>query len=172
MGRGGDFRDDPVHGLCLGVRADAGYSRVPYAAAQDGAFFRWFDALHPKGEFPHRSLLLVGTLCIVASFFSLVQIITALVLARVLVVFVGQIVGLHIIRRYRHEINRPFKVWLYPLPALLALAGWLFVFFSPLFQPGGWRFMLYAFGTIILGLVAFFVLAARKGEWPFPQRSR
>jgi amino acid transporter len=149
-----------------------GYSRVPYAAAQDGAFFRWFDALHPKGEFPHRSLLLVGTLCIVASFFSLVQIITALVLARVLVVFVGQIVGLYIIRRYRHEINRPFKMWLYPLPALLALAGWLFVFFSPLGQPGGWRFMLYAFGTIILGLVAFIALAARNGEWPFAQRSR
>ena len=144
-----------------------GYSRVPYAAAQDGAFFRWFDVLHPKGEFPHRSLVLVGSLCIVASFFGLVQIITALVLARVLVVFVGQIAGLFIMRRYRHEINRPFKMWLYPLPALLALAGWLFVFVSPLAQPEGWRFMLYAFGTILAGLVAFFALAAQKRDWPF-----
>ena len=100
-----------------------GYSRVPYAAAQDGAFFRWFDALHPKGEFPHRSLVLVGTLCIVASFFGLVQIITALVLARVLVVFMGQIVGLFIMRKYRHEIKLPFRMWLYPLPAILAFTG-------------------------------------------------
>jgi amino acid transporter len=148
-----------------------GYSRVPYAAAQDGAFFRYFGVLHRKGEFPHRSLVLVGTLCIIASFFGLVQIITALILARVLVVFVGQITGLFIMRRYRHEINLPFKMWLYPLPAILALTGWLYVFVSPLGQPGGWRFMLYAFGTIVVGLVAYLALAAQKRDWPFAART-
>jgi amino acid transporter len=127
--------------------------------------------LHPKGEFPHRSLVLVGSLCIIASFFGLVQIITALILARVLVVFMGQITGLFIMRRYRHEIKLPFKMWLYPLPAILALIGWLYVFVSPLGQPGGLSFMLYAFGTIILGLIAFLVLAAQKREWPFAARS-
>src|SRR5581483_9245723 len=95
-----------------------GYSRVPYAAALDGAFFRWFGALHPKGEFPHRSLVLIGVLCIVASFFGLVQIITALILARILVVFCGQIVGLFLLRKYRREVPRPFKMWLYPVPAV------------------------------------------------------
>jgi amino acid transporter len=149
-----------------------GYSRVPYAAAQDGAFFRYFGMLHPKGEFPHRSLVLVGSLCIIASFFRLVQIITALVLARVLVVFVGQITGLFILRRYRHEINLPFKMWLYPLPAILALTGWLYVFVSPLGQPGGWRFMLYAFGTIFAGLAAYLALAAQKRDWPFTPRAQ
>ena len=148
-----------------------GYSRVPYAAAQDGAFFRYFGVLHPQGEFPHRSLVLVGLLCIIASFFGLVQIITALILARVLVVFVGQITGLFIMRRYRHEINRPFKMWLYPLPAILALIGWFYVFVSPLSQPGGWRFMLYAFGTIIAGLAAYLALAAQKRDWPFAPRA-
>jgi amino acid transporter len=149
-----------------------GYSRVPYAAAQDGAFFRYFGALHPKGEFPHRSLVLVGSLCVIASFFGLVQIITALILARVLVVFIGQVVGLFILRRYRREINLPFKMWLYPLPAILALAGWLYVFVSPLAQPGGWRFMLYAFGTIMAGLAAFLALAAQKRDWPFAPRAQ
>jgi amino acid transporter len=149
-----------------------GYSRVPYAAAQDGAFFRYFGVLHPQGEFPHRSLVLVGLLCIIASFFGLVQIITALILARVLVVFVGQITGLFIMRRYRHEINLPFKMWLYPLPAILALIGWFYVFVSPLSQPGGWRFMLYAFGTIIAGLAAYLALAARKRDWPFAPRAQ
>jgi amino acid transporter len=148
-----------------------GYSRVPYAAALDGAFFRWFGALHPKGEFPHRSLVLIGTLCIVASFFGLVQIITALILARVLVVFGGQIVGLFILRRYRPEVALPFKMWFYPLPAILALIGWLYVFVSPAGQPGGWKFMVYAFGTIAAGLVAYFILASGKGDWPFAPRT-
>jgi amino acid transporter len=147
-----------------------GYSRVPYAAALDGAFFRWFGALHPKGEFPHRSLVLVGALCIIASFFGLVQIITALILARILVVFVGQIICLFILRKYRREVARPFKMWLYPLPAVLALVGWLYTFVSPAGQPGGWRFMLYAFGTIVAGLTGYFALAARKGNWPFNPR--
>jgi len=111
----------------------------------------------------------VGSLCIIASFFGLVQIITALILARVLVVFMGQIIGLFNLH-HRKEINLPFKMWLYPLPAILALIGWLYVFVSPLGQPGGLSFMLYAFGTIILGLIAFLALAAKKREWPFAAR--
>jgi amino acid transporter len=146
-----------------------GYSRVPYAAAQDGAFFRYFGVLHPRGEFPHRSLVLVGSLCIIASFFGLVQIITALILARVLVVFMGQIVGLFLLHK-RREIKLPFKMWAYPLPAIVAFVGWLYVFISPLSQPGGWKYMLYAFGTIVAGLVAYLALAAQKGEWPFAPR--
>jgi amino acid transporter len=126
--------------------------------------------LHPKGEFPHRSLVLVGSLCIIASFFKLVQIITALVLARVLVVFMGQIVGLFLLHK-RHEIKLPFKMWAFPLPAIVAFIGWLYVFVSPLGQPGGWRFMLYAFGTIIAGLAAYLALAAQKRAWPFAPRA-
>ena len=145
-----------------------GYSRVPYAAAQDGAFFRWFGVLHPKGEFPHRSLVLVGLLCIVASFFTLQDIITALILARLLVVFGGQIIGLFILRRYRPEVPRPFKMWFYPVPAVLALAGWLYAFGSGVADPeNGWKFALYAFGTIAAGLVAYFILAWKKRDWPF-----
>jgi amino acid transporter len=144
-----------------------GYSRVPYAAALDGAFFRWFGVLHPKGEFPHRSLVLVGVLCIIASFFGLVEIITALILARILVVFCGQIIGLFIVRKYRREVPRPFKMWLYPAPAVLALVGWLYTFVSPAGSPGGGKYMLYAFGTIAAGLVAYFILARQKRQWPF-----
>ena len=147
-----------------------GYSRVPYAAAQDGAFFRYFGALHPRGEFPHRSLVLVGSLCIIASFFGLVQIITALILARVLVVFMGQIVGLFLLHK-RGEVKLPFKMWAYPLPAIVAFVGWLYVFISPLSQPGGWKYMLYAFGTIVAGLVAYLTLAIQKHDWPFAART-
>jgi APA family basic amino acid/polyamine antiporter len=144
-----------------------GYSRIPYAAAQDGTFFRWFGTLHPKAEFPHRSLLLIGGLCIIASLFDLGDIIAGLMVARILVQFVGQVIGLMIVRRYRPEVRLPFKMWLYPVPAILALVGWLYVFSSPAFQPGGWKYMLYAFGTIITGVIAYFVLAWKKGDWPF-----
>jgi basic amino acid/polyamine antiporter, APA family len=144
-----------------------GYSRSPYAAALDGAFFRWFGELHPTKFFPHRSLLLVGLLVMAACFFDLVQIITALMLARILSMFVAQIIGLLIYRRAHPEAPRPFRMWLYPFPALFAVVGWLGVFVTPALEPGGWRYMAYAFGTIGLGFAAYLTLAWRKKEWPF-----
>ncbi len=144
-----------------------GYSRIPYAAALDGAFFRWFGELHPTKRFPHRSLLLVGFLVIIACFFDLVQIITALMLARILSMFVAQIIGLLIHRKLHPEAPRPFRMWLYPLPALFAMVGWLGVFVTPALQPGGWQYMAYAFGTIGAGFAAYLMLAWRKREWPF-----
>jgi basic amino acid/polyamine antiporter, APA family len=144
-----------------------GYSRIPYAAALDGAFFRWFADVHPTKHFPHRSLLLVGFLVIISCFFDLVQIITALILARILSMFVAQIIGLMIYRHAHPEAPRPFRMWLYPLPALFAMGGWLGVFITPGLQPGGWLYMAYAFGTIGAGFAAYLILAWRKREWPF-----
>src|SRR5258707_6517969 len=86
-----------------------GYSRIPYAAALDGAFFRWFGKLHPTKHFLHRSLLLVGFLCMIACFFDLVQIITALMLARILSMFVAQIIGLLVYRRFQPGAPRPVR---------------------------------------------------------------
>jgi basic amino acid/polyamine antiporter, APA family len=149
-----------------------GYSRIPYAAALDGAFFRWFAKLHPTKNFPHRSLLLVGSLVIISCFFDLVQIITALMLARILSMFVAQIIGLLIYRRLHPDAPRPFRMWLYPLPAVFALVGWLAIFVTPALQPGGWQFMAYAFGTIGLGFIAYLVLACRKNEWPFDRLAK
>ena len=148
-----------------------GYSRIPYAAALDGAFFRWFGELHPTKRFPHRSLLLVGILVIAACFFDLVQIITALMMARILSMFVAQIIGLLLYRRYQPGAPRPFRMWLYPLPAVFALVGWLGVFVTPALQPGGRIFLAYALGTIGLGFTAYFLLAWRKREWPFLAKS-
>lgn len=144
-----------------------GYSRIPYAAALDGAFFRWFGEVHPTKRFPHRSLLLVGFLVIAACFFDLVQIITALMMARILSMFVAQIIGLLIYRRYQPDAPRPFRMWLYPLPALFALVGWLGVFVTPGLQPRGWIFLAYAFGTLGIGFAAYLLMAWKKREWPF-----
>jgi amino acid transporter len=93
-----------------------GYSRIPYAAALDGTFFRFFGKTHPSKDFPHRSLLLVGILSAIASLFDLVQIITALILARILVMFVGQIIGLLLLRKRHPEAPRPFACGCIPCP--------------------------------------------------------
>jgi amino acid transporter len=146
-----------------------GYSRIPYAAALDGAFFRWFGVVHPTGEFPHRSLILIGALAIIASFFELAQIITALILGRLLIQFVSQIIGLFLFRMRYSDSERPFKMWLYPVPAVLALLGWLYIFCSPLARPGGWRFIMYALSTVVAGLIIYLVLAKGRRDWPFSE---
>ena len=83
--------------------------------------------------------------------------------------FVGQILGLFIVRRYRPEIKRPFKMWLYPVPAVLAMAGWFFVFLSPAAKPGGWKFIVYALGTVSAGVLTYLIAAWKKSYWPFVQ---
>ena len=98
-----------------------GYSRIPFAAAESGYFFRVFGRLHPTKDFPYVSLLVLGAISIVAGFFSLGTVIDALIVTRILVQFMGQVVGLILLRRQAPNMPRPYRMWLYPLPALVAL---------------------------------------------------
>ncbi len=127
-----------------------GYSRIPYAAALEGHFFRPFARLHPAGQFPHVSLIVVGALSIAATAFDLGTVLSALLTARILVQFIGQIYAVHYLRTRRPDIPRPFRIWLYPLPSLLALAGWIYIFVT-----SGWAFILYGLLTLAGGLVAY-----------------
>jgi amino acid transporter len=103
-----------------------GYSRIPYAAARDGNYFRVFGKLHAKG-FPHVSLLVLGAAAICFCFFSLADVIASLVVLRILLQFLMQHVGVMVLRRTQPEMKRPFRIWLYPLPPLLALAGFVYI---------------------------------------------
>jgi len=103
-----------------------GYSRIPYAAARDGNFFRAFGRVHAQG-FPHVSLLWLGGAAALFCFFSLGEVIAALVVLRILVQFSAQHVGVMWMRRTQPERRRPFRMWLYPLPPLLALAGFAWI---------------------------------------------
>jgi amino acid transporter len=105
-----------------------GYSRISYAAARQGDFFAVFGKLHARGQFPIVSLVALGGLTALFCFFELAAVINAAVAVRILVQFVAQIVGLHVIRTTRPDIVLPFRMWLYPVPSLIALGGWLFVF--------------------------------------------
>jgi amino acid transporter len=103
-----------------------GYSRIPYAAARDGNFFRVFGRLHTKG-FPHVSLLVMGAGAVGCCFFSLADVIAALVVLRILVQFLMQHVGVIWLRRAHPEMKRPFRMWLYPAPAVLAICGFVYI---------------------------------------------
>jgi APA family basic amino acid/polyamine antiporter len=127
-----------------------GYSRIPYAAAVDGTFFPVFAKVHPEKQFPHVSLLLIGGIAIAASTLSLGTVIDALITTRILIQFMGQIVAVALLRRDRPDLERPFRIWLYPLPNLIALAGWVFVF-----STSGASTIMLGLGTLLLGIVTF-----------------
>jgi amino acid transporter len=139
-----------------------GYSRVPYSAALDGNFFPVFARVHPTKHFPHLSLLFLGALAFSFSLaFKLGTVIKAILAMRLLVQFIGQAVGVMILRRRRTAEPLPFRMWLYPLPALLTMLGWAGLFWAT----GPAR----KWGLLVIGLgvVAFLLRAVIVREWPF-----
>ncbi|HYA95422.1 MAG TPA: APC family permease [Terriglobales bacterium] len=141
-----------------------GYSRVPYAAALDGNYFRAFARVHPVGRFPNVSLIALGAVAACFCFLRLADVIAALVVIRIVIQFLLQAIGLLILRARRPEASRPFRMWLYPLPALAAIAGFLFVLIS---RQNFQKELRYALVILAAGLLLFFLRAGRRREWPF-----
>jgi amino acid transporter len=140
-----------------------GYSRVPYAAARDGNFFAAFGRVHPTKKFPHVSLLVLGAAAFAFSLsFKLVDVIKAILAMRLLVQFIGQAVGVMILRRRWPEKRLPYKMWLYPLPALITILGW-----AALFVATGRRFAIGGLIVIAAGIGVYMVQAFVRHEWPF-----
>lgn len=140
-----------------------GYSRIPYAAAVDGSFFKIFSHTHPKKNFPNASLLILGAIAFVFSLlFRLKEVISAILAMRILIQFIGQAVGIMILRRKKPASFFPFKMWLYPLPALIAIFMWIGLFLST-----GMYFAVGGVVVICVGAVVFFIRAYYKKDWPF-----
>jgi amino acid transporter len=101
-----------------------GYSRIVYAAAKNGDFFHAFDKLHPTKGYPWAALALLTAFTAFFCFFPLKIVIEGAVVVRIIVQFIGQIFALHVVHREKkHPL--PFRMWLYPLPSLIALIGWV-----------------------------------------------
>jgi amino acid transporter len=149
---------------CLGSAFAAllGYSRIPYGAARYGHFFAALGKVHPVHHIPHVSLLLVGGLTLFWSFFDLQDVINALITTRILEQFVGQIIGVMLLRRNQPDRPRPYRIWLYPLPCFLALVGWLFLYCS-----AGLPFILLGLATLGTGVLMFLIWSHCTGGWPF-----
>jgi amino acid transporter len=130
-----------------------GYSRVPYAAARDGNFFKVFAKLHPTKNFPYISLLVLGGLAFCFSLlFKLKDVITAIIVMRILVQFISQSVGLIALHYRSKKLRLPYKMPLFPIPAILGILVWLFVFLS-----SDWQYIVGALGIIVSGLILYFI---------------
>ena len=140
-----------------------GYSRVPYAAAVDGAFFKIFGRLHPTKNFPYISLLVLAGLAFVFSLtFKMKHIIDGILAMRIMVQFVGQALGVVLLRKRNGTQNLPYKMPLYPLPVLMAIAMWLFIFYAT-----GLTIILSFLVVFGSGLIVYFAMARLKKQWPF-----
>jgi amino acid transporter len=141
-----------------------GYSRIPYAAAKDGYFFKVFSRLHPTKNFPHISLIVIGVISIVCSFFSLGLVIDALITTRILIQFIGQIFAVMLLRKHQPDMPRPYKIWFYPLPNFIALVGWIFIFATT-----DVKVIAFGLGSLALGVIVFLVWSWQNKKWPFAE---
>lgn len=142
-----------------------GYSRIPYVAAADGNFFRVFARLHPKGGFPYISLVTLGLVASVCSLFPLSSVIGSLIATRVLIQYLPQTTGFFLLRFRSPGLHRPFRMWLYPLPGVISIFGWLYVLGTSERKP-----LIVALGIFLAGSVAYFVRGWLRREWPFERQ--
>jgi amino acid transporter len=139
-----------------------GYTRVPFAAASQGRFFSAFARLHPVRRFPSFSVLFMGGVSAAACLLSLESLIKTLIVIQIVTQFAAQCIAVGLIRRVRKDIRRPFSMPLYPLPAIVALAGWTFI----LVQSGG-VYVAIGVTLLLLGIGAYLWRAHSRHEWPW-----
>jgi fructoselysine transporter len=136
-----------------------GGSRVPYEAACDGVFFRAFSQIHPRLGFPTWGLLSMGVLTslgfAIGRLTSLTTLIQLLTTVMILVQSVAQIGALLVLRRKRPDIERPYKMWLYPVPALIALLGWTYIYVASNQNAPGAYPIQWSLAWLLLGSIAY-----------------
>lgn len=143
--------------------ATLGYSRVPFAAASDGAFFSIFAKLHPTKKFPHVSLLFLGGIAFVFSLlFKLRDVIDAILAMRILVQFIGQGIGLLLLVKRKGRAHFSWRMPLYPVPVILAILIWGYIFIST-----GQKMMIGGVTVTVLGIVAYLVKSYGNKSWPW-----
>jgi len=143
-----------------------GYSRVPYAAALDGNYFRAFAKVHPVHKFPYVSLLALTGVAAVFCFLRLADLIAALIVIRIVLQFLVQSIGVIVLRIRRPDMPRPFRMWLYPVPALVAAGSFIFILIS---RKDFLREVRYAVVILVVGVAIYLVRAWQRSEWPFAQ---
>src|SRR5262249_32401938 len=139
-----------------------GYSRIPFAAARDGYFFNVFGRLHPRHNFPYISLLVIGGISILCGFFSLGTVIDVLIATRIIVQFIGQIFAVTLLRKHAPNLERPYRIWLYPLPSLIALIGWLFIYLTL-----DSKIIQFSLVALAIGVASFLIWSHSASKWPF-----
>ena len=139
-----------------------GGSRVPYEAALDKVFLPVFGKLHPKLNLPTAGVLTMGAITIIGSLFTLTTIINAAVATLVIIQSLAQVAAIVVLRRRQPNLPRPYRQWLYPVPTIIALVGWVYVYIS-----ATWLSIGLSLCWIAIGCIAFLIYAKAERTWPF-----
>jgi len=139
-----------------------GGSRVPFEAARDKVFLPVFAKLHPKLNLPTAGVIAMGVITIIGSLFTLTTIINAAVATLVIIQSLAQVAAIVVLRRRQPNLQRPYRQWLYPVPTIVALVGWVYVYYS-----ATWLSIGLSLGWIVIGCVAFLIYAKAETTWPF-----
>ena len=140
-----------------------GYSRVPYAAAVNGSFFRFFGKLHPTKNFPYVSLLILSFLAFVFSLlFRMGEVISAILAMRIIIQFIGQAIGVVLLRKRNGKQHLKYRMPFYPMPVILAIIMWLLIFYAT-----GFTIVKTFLLVLVSGLIVYIIKARVSGDWPF-----
>ncbi|MFC4035453.1 APC family permease [Streptomyces polygonati] len=148
-----------------------GGSRVPFDAARERVFFRPFGRLHPRHRFPVWGLAAMGVITaagfLIGRHTDLQTLIQLLTTVMVIVQALAQILAVGVLRRRQPGLRRPYRMWLYPVPGIVALIGWIVIYGyadknSPGRHPIEWSLL-----WVVLGVVAFALWSNYEKVWPF-----
>lgn len=142
-----------------------GGSRVPFEAARDKVFLPWFGRLHPRLNFPTAGLLAMGVITAVGSLFTLTDVINMALAVLVIVQSLAQVAAIVVLRRRQPNLKRPYRQWLFPVPTIIALAGWVYIFYSAN-ALSKWLTLAW----LGVGVIAYLIWARVERTWPFGEK--
>ncbi|MFF4486631.1 APC family permease [Streptomyces sp. NPDC001544] len=151
-----------------------GGSRVPYDAARDRVFFRPYQKLHPRHRFPTLGLATMGVITaigfLIGRHTDLATLIQLLTTVMVIVQALAQIIAVSVLRKRRPTLVRPYRMWFYPVPGIVAFVGWCVIYGyadknSPGRHPIEW-----SLAWLALGCVAYLIWARLEKVWPFGEK--
>jgi amino acid transporter len=143
-----------------------GFSRVPFAAAAEGHFFKFFAHLHPREGFPSFSVLLLGVTTAIASLLDLDALVKACTVIQTMIQSLAVVAAALLLRRLRPDIKRPFRMWLYPVPAIVAIAGWCYIIAT-----SGIAYILSSFALLAVGIASYLWKAKAASNWPWSEKA-
>jgi amino acid transporter len=151
-----------------------GGSRVPYDAARDKVFFRSFAKLHPRHDFPLLGVATMGAITalgfLLGRHTDLNTLIDLLTPVMVIVQAFAQILAVTVLRRRRPDLPRPYRMWLYPAPSIVAAIGWLVIYGYADRNAPGYHPIEWSLAWVAAGVVSFLVWSRLEKVWPFGPR--
>merc|ERR550525_1688709 len=161
-----------IYGSCFSLML--GFAQIPYAAAKNGMFYDIFAHENENGGFADNSLLFMGVCACAFCFVDLGIVIEGMMTTTLVTMFLANSVALVVHRWNNPDLVRPYEMPLYPLPVVIQVIMFTFVFLTS----DNWFIMgltpLLEFGMLFLalGVGAFCMFAKKKNEWPFGESHR